>query len=113
MGSLHWIFWESKIGTSGNIRKELLNVRKYTQNKALNKTKNPILFFDDVERCKVDIGELLGFFDRLTETIGCNVILVSNEKEIEDSETYWRAKEKVGRTRDFFLYLNGLRSIIL
>lgn len=41
-----------------------------------------IIIFDDVERCRVDIIELMGFLNNLSENNGFKLILVANEKEI-------------------------------
>ncbi|MBO6206138.1 MAG: hypothetical protein J6O73_04280 [Lachnospiraceae bacterium] len=42
-----------------------------------------VLIFDDVERCKIDIIELMGFLNNLSENNGYKIILVAFEKEIE------------------------------
>lgn len=45
---------------------------------------NFVLFFDDLERCRIDIVELLGYFNGFVEHDEIKVVLVGNEKEIKD-----------------------------
>lgn len=67
----------------------------------LKKGENCILIFDDLERCHIPIGEVLGYINYFVEHDGAKVILVGNEREI-DEETepdYVRIREKlIGRT---------------
>lgn len=102
-------FFEDKIGTKGIIKNELSNAKKFAEENALKKASSPILIIDDVERCNVDIRELLGFFNRLTESIGCNVLLICNEKEIQEKDKYKKAKEKVvGLTIPFCISMESV-----
>ncbi|RAC63058.1 hypothetical protein DN528_30050, partial [Burkholderia multivorans] len=60
-----------------------------------------ILIFDDVERCLIPIGELLGYINYFVEHDGAKVILVANENEIDkrDEAEYKRIREKlIGRS---------------
>ena len=75
-----------------------------------------LLVFDDVERCAIQISNLLGYINQFVEHFGFKVILISNEEEIlkkeikgkenkKDEETekspgeYLRIKEKlIGKT---------------
>lgn len=41
-----------------------------------------ILIFDDIERCKIEIDELLGYINQFVEHNKCKIILVGNEVEI-------------------------------
>lgn len=50
------------------------------------KKENIILIFDDIERCQVDIIELMGFFNNLCENSGYRIILIANEDEIARQE---------------------------
>lgn len=73
---------ENKIGTDGSTAdgvKELLE-----QN--IGKNKKLILIFDDIERCQIDIIELMGFLNNLSENNGYKLILVANEQEINRDE---------------------------
>ena len=47
---------------------------------------NIVLVFDDIERCQVDILELMGFLNNLCENCGYRVIIIANEKEIARKE---------------------------
>ena len=56
--------------------------------------KNISLFLDDVERCKIDINELLSFINILTEQNNIKVILIANEEEINHIQYYNNLPEK-------------------
>ena len=47
---------------------------------------NRILIFDDIERCKIPIDELYGYVNDFVEHSECKVILVSDEKRIEEEK---------------------------
>lgn len=73
--------------------------------KNLSLEPDQILVFDDLERCSIPIGDLLGYINQLVEHVGLKAILIANEEEIVGgSETdagsdYRRIKEKlIGRT---------------
>ena len=62
----------------------------------LQKTDGTILIFDDLERCGIEIGNILGYVNTFVEHEGLKVILVANEDEISDpSGSYSRIKEKL------------------
>ena len=46
-----------------------------------------VLIFDDVERCQIDVIELMGFLNNLCENKGYRVILIANEDEISRQES--------------------------
>lgn len=50
------------------------------------KKENIILIFDDIERCRVDIIELMGFLNNLCENSGYRIIVIANEDEIARQE---------------------------
>lgn len=50
------------------------------------KKESIILIFDDIERCQIDIVELMGFLNNLCENNGYRVIIIANEKEIARNE---------------------------
>jgi hypothetical protein len=55
--------------------------------------------FDDLERCRLPIEESLGYINQFVERDGCKVIVLSNEKEIDDQVGYNKNKEKLfGKT---------------
>lgn len=45
---------------------------------------NRLLVFDDIERGKIDIQDVLGYINYYVEHIGCNVILIGNVDKIND-----------------------------
>ena len=57
------------------------NIRKMFGN-LLSIGSNSILIFDDLERCKVPINDLLGYINQFVEHHNLKVIIVANEKEI-------------------------------
>ncbi|PEO20182.1 P-loop NTPase fold protein [Bacillus wiedmannii] len=61
---------------------------------------NKIVFcFDDLERSSIDISDVLGYINKLVEHGEAKVIIIANEDEMADPETYNKIKEKViGRT---------------
>lgn len=84
--------------SSANISLDSLGVPNY-----LKDTNGHILVFDDIERCSINIGDLLGYINQFIEHHGYKVILIANEDEIKnqesDSGSYLRMKEKlIGRT---------------
>lgn len=90
-------FIESKIGTEGSASeaaKEFLE-----QN--IGKNKKPILIFDDIERCQLDIIELMGFLNNLSENNGYKLILVAYEQEIN------RDEDDIVRILKYDIALNG------
>lgn len=90
-------FIESKIGTEGSASeaaKEFLE-----QN--IGKNKKPILIFDDIERCQLDIIELMGFLNNLSENNGYKLILVAYEQEIN------RDEDDIVRILKYEIALNG------
>ena len=57
---------------------------------------NRILIFDDIERCKIPIDELYGYINDFVEHSECKVILISDEKKLED--------EKIENTKSKYQY---------
>lgn len=66
---------------------------------------NCVLCFDDLERTKLNIKEVLGYINKFTEHKKMKVIIIANQKEILngiDAGSYKKPKEKIiGRTVDF------------
>lgn len=68
--------------------------------------KGRLLVFDDIERCRIPIGELLGFINSYVEHDGLKAVLIAHEerlreldKKSDDAENYDEIKEKlVGQT---------------
>lgn len=53
-----------------------------------------VLFFDDLERCKISIETVMGHINYFVEQLGIKTILIADEKQISDA-TYPIIKEKV------------------
>lgn len=72
-------------------------------------TKDYILIFDDLERCSINIINLLGYINHFVEHQSYKLILIANEeelikneKEVEKTEKYTLIKEKlIGKTFEF------------
>lgn len=61
--------------------------------------KKIVFCFDDLERSSIDISDVLGYINKLVEHGEAKVIIIANEDEMADPETYNKIKEKViGRT---------------
>lgn len=77
----------------------------------LKKGENLILIFDDVERCKIPISELLGYINYFVEHANSKVILIGNEDEIDTkTNDYLSEKEKVIGTT--FLFKGDVESAL-
>lgn len=58
-----------------------------------------LLIFDDLERCKLPLSDVLGYINHFVEIQGCKAIIIANEKEIVNDQNYSKIKEKlVGKT---------------
>lgn len=76
-------------------------------NDYLTDTSNCILVFDDIERCHIELKQLLGYINYFVEKSGYKVILIADETKLVPKETdqdkqsnqYYQAKEKlIGKT---------------
>jgi len=75
---------------------------------------NYVICFDDLERCKLPIDEILGFINNYVEHHKLKTIIIGNEKEIAEQEKYHQQKEKVvGRVLSFQLDSNTILDAIL
>lgn len=68
-----------------------------------------LIIFEDVERCSLDITQLFGYINTLTEVDGIKILLVCNEKKfitydndattdnksVEDAELWWGVTRKI------------------
>lgn len=69
---------------------------EYSNFKDVNKR---VLIFDDLERCNINIVELLGYINKFVEHQKLKVIIVADESKLEDKENYLSFKEKlIGKT---------------
>lgn len=65
----------------------------------VNRMSADVFIFDDLERCRMPVTDVLGYINQYVERDGCKVIVVANEGEIREPEAYARAKEKlIGKT---------------
>lgn len=68
----------------------------------LNKFKAKLYVFDDLERCEMDLNQVLGYINEFVEQDECKVVIIANEKEIADIAEYRRRREKlIGKTLEF------------
>jgi len=82
-----------------NIKKTFRIIKK---NLSTLNAKGNILIFDDLERCSINIVDLLGYINNFVEHQSYKVILIANEEELEKTEQYKLIKEKlVGKTFEF------------
>lgn len=57
--------------------------------------KDKLIIFDDLERTKLPIEEILGFINNLVEHNNIKVLLVANEEELNCHDNYSKIKEKL------------------
>ena len=75
------------VGSFFGVKEDVEEIGSKVGSKMLEVNKdNIVLIFDDVERCQVDIIELMGYLNNLCENNGYRVILIANEKEIAKQE---------------------------
>ena len=74
-------FVEKRLG----VENALEDIKKYFADSNLS-NKQTILIFDDIERCRIEIIELMGFLNNLSENNNYKLILIANEKEITRDE---------------------------
>ncbi|MGK4566770.1 P-loop NTPase fold protein [Flavobacterium sp. 3HN19-14] len=61
-----------------------------------------VICFDDLERCKIPLPEILGFINNYVEHKNLKVVILSDESKIKENEAYNNIKEKViGRILNF------------
>lgn len=67
-----------------------------------------ILIFDDLERCKMDISNILGYINYFVEHQGLKVVIIANEDELLKQGSYKAIKEKlIGKTLNVSLDFDG------
>ncbi|KST66606.1 NTPase [Mastigocoleus testarum BC008] len=94
---------DAKDDISVNIKTPDINLPKYLQN--IDKS---ILIFDDLERCQIDIGNILGYINYFVEHQGLKVVIVANEDKLLENSNYKDIREKlIGKTFDVCLDLHG------
>lgn len=88
---------DGKSDTTINIDLDSLSLFKSNEN-SIKPSK--FIVFDDIERCQIDMKELLGYINYFTEQCDCHVLIVGDESQIGKEEKYIfdKFKEKtVGR----------------
>jgi len=61
----------------------------------LKDTDKIILIFDDLERCKIELGSILGYINYFVEHQDLKVVIVANEDELLKESSYKDIKEKL------------------
>jgi hypothetical protein len=57
-----------------------------------------LIIFDDLERCNIDVKNLLGYINSFVEHGACHVIIIGDETKVEDKDKLQEFKEKtIGR----------------
>jgi GTPase SAR1 family protein len=86
-----------------NIQIPDINIPEYLKN-----TDKSILIFDDLERCKIDLSNVLGYINYFVEHQDLKVIIIANENELEKDNSYKSIKEKlIGKTFRVFPDFDG------
>lgn len=92
------IDWDADGKADGNVNIQIPNFKP----EDLLNTRDYILIFDDLERCSINIINLLGYINFFVEHQSYKVILIANEEELEKTEKYTQIKEKlIGKTFEF------------
>jgi len=73
-----------------NITTPNLNLPDYLRN-----TAGLVLIFDDIERCSINLPDLLGYINHFVEHQDYKVILIANEDELNKDDKYKAIKEKL------------------
>jgi len=55
---------------------------------------NKLLIFDDIERAGLSIKEILGYINYFVEQVGCHVVMISDDKNIDEQDVFKSIKEK-------------------
>lgn len=86
-----------------NFQTPEINLPEYLKN-----TDKSILIFDDLERCKIDLSNILGYINYFVEHQDLKVILVANEDGLLKNCNYQFIKEKlIGKTFSVSLDFEG------
>jgi nucleoside-triphosphatase THEP1 len=94
---------DKKDDGSLNLQIPEINIPEYLKN-----TDKCILIFDDLERCQIDIGHILGYINSFVEHQGLKVVIIANETELLKQDKYNSIKEKlIGKTFNVVLDFTG------
>jgi GTPase SAR1 family protein len=74
-----------------------------------------LLIFDDLERCSINIENILGYINSFVESQYLKVVILANEEEIStEPEKYKKIKEKlIGKTFEIFPDFSGALNEVL
>lgn len=74
-----------------------------------------LLIFDDLERCIINIENILGYINSFVESQYLKVVIIANEEEIStEPEKYKKIKEKlIGKTFEIFPDFSGALNEVL
>ncbi|MEG4294137.1 P-loop NTPase fold protein [Microcoleus sp. C2C3] len=77
-----------------------------------------VLIFDDLERCSINIENILGYINNFVDSQNLKVVIIANEDEINNDrdkkEKYNKTKEKlIGKTFDVFPDFSGALNITI
>lgn len=72
---------EKKFGTENSLTEM---AKTFIDQKSVNNS--TIIIFDDIERCRIEIIELMGFLNNLSENNNYKLILIANEQEMTKDE---------------------------
>lgn len=70
-------------------------IEKFDLSKWVSVSKGKVLCFDDIERAKLDVGQILGFINNFVEHDNIKTILIANEDEIINNQLKENYPEKV------------------
>lgn len=90
-------FIDNKFNMEGTVSEEIKAI--FEKKKGTNK--RLVLIFDDIERCQINIIELMGFLNNLCENNEYKIILVANENEIN------KVDDDISQTLKFSIALNS------
>jgi len=88
--------WDSDGKPEGTINSQIpdINLPDYLTN-----IDSHILIFDDLERCKINIENVLGYINHFVEHQSFKVIILAHEDKLSERDEYKEIKEKlVGKT---------------
>jgi len=74
-----------------------------------------LLIFDDLERCSINIENILGYINSFVDSQYLKVVIIANEEEIStEPEKYKKIKEKlIGKTFEIFPDFSGALNEVL
>ncbi|MEQ9233187.1 P-loop NTPase fold protein [Coleofasciculus sp. E2-BRE-01] len=100
-----------KEAIKSTIKFDIENIKLETQENLpdyLKDADKSILIFDDLERCKIELGSILGYINYFVEHQDLKVVIIANEDELLKESSYKDIKEKlIGKTFGVTLDFEG------